>query len=660
VGNNSYDGLSPVVAGGDGPMLNVYAAIATAPDGATIVVDAGDYAESVWDIGANTLTLVPQGTVTICGPDLCEADTVGDGIPDWWRLQYFGTPTTTNSQSCASCTPTADGISNLDKFQCGLDPLTIYSLTVPAFAILNSAGHTASVPNFGWSSYVWSITDGTITTGQGTTNITWTAGSLGEATISLTASNSTFCNATLSATVAISNIDPTVTAIYNFTNNLLNPDNTGYPSQSPLVEGCDGNYYSTVVGEGAYGGGIVFQVSPSGIFTTLYSFCEAGGSYCLDGSAPSEGFVLGFDGNFYGTALFGGSNDAGTVFKVSTNGSFATIYTFASQTECYGLVQGSDSNFYGVTFNGVIFGITTNGAPTPLNFFSTSTDGIPYGPLVQSTNGDLYGTTDGPGQRGGAIFQFNNLSNSITIYPFAGQAFGNGAGPEPADRLIQGSDGNFYGVTRYGGNTNENSYGLGTVFKITPTGSLTTLNAFNGSDGENPWGPLVEGSDGNLYGVANGGGTNGDGTIFRVITTNGNFSVLYFFTGNEYDGALPVGGLVQGSDGNFYGLTESTIYRLTIPFQPPPNRISHIEVDGDNIVITVPSIASENYQLQYSPAPPCDTYSDILGAVVNNSFGGPITLTDIDGVQRGGACYRVHITNCDGNTYTDPVEIPPP
>jgi hypothetical protein len=92
VGNNSYDGLSDVVANGDGPKLNVSAAISTATDGSTIQVDTGDYAETVWDCGANSLTLNPAESVSVCGADLCGVDTVGDGIPDWWRLEYFRYP----------------------------------------------------------------------------------------------------------------------------------------------------------------------------------------------------------------------------------------------------------------------------------------------------------------------------------------------------------------------------------------------------------------------------------------------------------------------------------------------------------------------------------------------------------------------------------------
>ncbi|MGD1019369.1 MAG: thrombospondin type 3 repeat-containing protein [Verrucomicrobiia bacterium] len=121
VGKNSYNGFSDVVAGGEeGPKFNVSAAISVATDGSAIQVDTGEYSETLWDSGANSLTLNPQNDVNICGADLCETDTLNDGIPDWWRLEYFGTPTTTNADSCASCTstnPWAHGLTNLQVYQ---------------------------------------------------------------------------------------------------------------------------------------------------------------------------------------------------------------------------------------------------------------------------------------------------------------------------------------------------------------------------------------------------------------------------------------------------------------------------------------------------------------------------------------------------------------
>jgi len=127
LGNNSYDGLSSVVTNGDGPMRNISNAIAATSDGDTIVVASGYYAESTWDTGTKSLSLNPQGQVTVCDTDLCGSDSIGDGILDWWRQKYFGSPNSTNSMSCASCDPDGDGISNLQEYQLGTDPTDINS-----------------------------------------------------------------------------------------------------------------------------------------------------------------------------------------------------------------------------------------------------------------------------------------------------------------------------------------------------------------------------------------------------------------------------------------------------------------------------------------------------------------------------------------------------
>ncbi len=126
------------------------------------------------------------------------------------------------------------------------------------------------------------------------------------------------------------------------------------------------------------------------------------------------------------------------------------------------------------------------------------------------------------------------------------QSFPNGASP---NGLVQGGDGDFYGTTQSGG-----AYNAGTVFKISASGALTTLYSFNGgNDGANPYAGLVQGSDGYFYGTTEGGGTEGCGTVFQ-ISTNGVLTTLHSFIGGN-DGAAPQAGLVQGSDGYFYGTT---------------------------------------------------------------------------------------------------------
>jgi uncharacterized repeat protein (TIGR03803 family) len=174
--------------------------------------------------------------------------------------------------------------------------------------------------------------------------------------------------------------------------------------------------------------------------------------------------------------------------------------------------------------------------------------------LIQGPDGNFYGTTTAFGVGSGTVFKVSTSGTLTTLYSFC-------ARPKCADGfepsgLVLGADGNFYGVTAWGGNdVCEPLYGCGTVFKITPGGTLTTLHAFEHTDGEVPLGPLVQGSDGNLYGVTGYGGINcACGTAFR-ITTAGVFTELHTFTGPE--GAFPSAALIQGPDSRFYGVTLS-------------------------------------------------------------------------------------------------------
>ncbi len=153
------------------------------------------------------------------------------------------------------------------------------------------------------------------------------------------------------------------------------------------------------------------------------------------------------------------------------------------------------------------------------------------------------------------------LAQSATyslLYSFSGT----GDGADPYSPLALGSDGNFYGTAPSGG-TN----GFGSVYRIAPDGTFSMVYSFTGgAGGQGAITGLVQGSDGAFYGVA-GGGANNYGMIYKVTTT-GTFTTLYSFT-NGSDGGSPDGGLVQGSDGNFYGTTAGggqgygTIFKVT-------------------------------------------------------------------------------------------------
>jgi uncharacterized repeat protein (TIGR03803 family) len=335
--------------------------------------------------------------------------------------------------------------------------------------------------------------------------------------------------------------------------------NGEYP-EAGLVQGSDGNFYGTTDYGGTNGSGTVFKISTNGALTILHSF--TGG---IDGANPQAGLVQGSDGYFYGTTEYGGTNNLGTVFKISTNGALTSLHSFTGGDDGggpNGLMLGSDGNFYGTTGSGggpseagTVFRISTNGDLTNLYSFTGSNDGAsPAAGLVQGSDGSLYGTTQNGGTtnynglRDGTVFKITTNGALTTLYTFTGN---DGASPQAA--LVQGSDGYFYGTTPQGGSNN-----LGTLFKISANGKLTSLYSFTGgNDGWNPDGALVQGSDGYLYGTTAGVGylafESGHGTVFK-FTTNGALTTLYSFTGLS-DGAYPVAGLVQGSDGNLYGTT---------------------------------------------------------------------------------------------------------
>ncbi|HSY05097.1 MAG TPA: choice-of-anchor tandem repeat GloVer-containing protein [Steroidobacteraceae bacterium] len=352
-----------------------------------------------------------------------------------------------------------------------------------------------------------------------------------------------------------------------------------------LIQGTDGNFYGTTNYGGRYGAGTFFKVTPAGVETLLYSFVGGPG----DGAAP-DGVIQGADGNFYGATSNGGSGPCpfgcGTVFKITPDGAETVLYFFSGAADGgspNGLIQGSDGNFYGTTafggqFNsfcgqqgcGVVFRVTPAGGEAALySFVGGQNDGALAASVIQGKDGNFYGTTQYGGQSNdGTVFKVTPAGVESLLHSFAG---GND-GALPQLPLTQGSDGNLYGTTPYGG-----KYTNGVVFRVTPAGAATVLYAFAGttSDGANPFTAMVQGSDGNFYGTASSGGDSacagGCGTVFKM-TPAGAESTLYLFTASAGTGAQPPGpsGLIQGSDGNFYGTTSAggqfgagTLFKLT-------------------------------------------------------------------------------------------------
>ncbi len=205
----------------------------------------------------------------------------------------------------------------------------------------------------------------------------------------------------------------------------------------------------------------MFKLTPAGVLTTLHQFLGP------DGAGPDTSLIQGGDQALYGMTG-GGGNGQGTVFKITTSGVLTTLYRFSgldgSAPEA-ALVQGPDGNFYGTTVRGgsnnqgIVFKMTPSGLLTVLHEFST-VDGSPQAPLMIALDGNLYG-----------------ISASITVSHH------------------------------------------GKIFKITPSGAFSIVHSFSGSDGtfsDGPYGALVQGADGKLYGSTNEGGTYNQGTIFSL------------------------------------------------------------------------------------------------------------------------------------------------
>lgn len=348
---------------------------------------------------------------------------------------------------------------------------------------------------------------------------------------------------------------PVFTLLYTFAG--YYPTNGTGPSA--LIQATNGLLYGTA-GGGTYGGGIVFEMTPGGKLTILYNFCTE--NSCADGEGPGT-LIQATDGSLYGTTGSGGAYGYGTVFKITLDGVLTNLHNFdfTDGSEPAGLVQAADGNLYGMTFlggafeSGTVFKITPSGTLTTLYSFSFENgDGVyPGGPLVQASNGDLYGSTQGGGTSGlGTLFEITPGGTLTTLHSFSGA---DGASPEGA--LIQATDGNLYGITPAFG-----AYGYGTVFKMTLSGTLTTIYNFCAlsgcSDGAQPYAGLVQATDGNFYGTTELGGANqvcyfGSytcGTLYS-ITPDGVLTVLHRF--DYSDGQFPLTALTQDTNGVLYG-----------------------------------------------------------------------------------------------------------
>jgi uncharacterized repeat protein (TIGR03803 family) len=353
--------------------------------------------------------------------------------------------------------------------------------------------------------------------------------------------------------ISINCVTGTESVLYSFgtvRNDAANPlfDNS-------LIQANDGNFYGMTRSGGANGDGAVIRLTPNGDETVIGSFI--GG---MNGAQPLGHLIQATDGNLYGMTSAGGAYGVGVVFKITLSGTLTVLHAFAGGSDGEdpqgSLIQASDGNLYGMTFQGgthnggLIFKIDLSGTETVLwNFGGTNDGEFPGGNLVQASDGNFYGLTSAGGTtQNGVVFRYTPAGTESVLYSFQGQT--DGAAPQGS--LIQASDGELYGMTPQQGGVNRE----GAVFRVSPvSGQMTTVYSFTTSQADYGYAALLQANDGDLYvfGLLQQG-IEFQGVLFE-LTLSGSATVLWISGRTPTDGALPCGTVVQGADGSLYGLT---------------------------------------------------------------------------------------------------------
>lgn len=340
---------------------------------------------------------------------------------------------------------------------------------------------------------------------------------------------------------------------FTLLHSLISPDGSG---SRALLQGSNGNFYGITEQGGELGQGTVFKITADGVHTVLHSFDDD--SFAL----PEAGLVQDDEGNLYGLAgieTMDWEDPRCSAFKISSAGNFTELAGFWGQPVSE-LVKGSDGCFYCATYSvyddkGFVFKITPSGGSVLLRAFISPSDFVPNIGMIQGRDGNIYGTSDfmydseevdDEDYGYGSVFKITPAGIFTTLHVFNDED-----GSSPGAELVQGSDGTLYGTTETGGANDR-----GTVFKITPAGEFTTLHSFNGTDGERPRTQLVLGSDGHLYGACNVSYQYPDlysyGTVFKISPV-GKFTNLVFFRHTKTIRSADA--LVGGMDGNLYGVS---------------------------------------------------------------------------------------------------------
>lgn len=481
--------------------------------------------------------------------------------------------------------------------------------------------------------------------------------------------------------------------LYTFTDG-----NGGANPYARLTQGTNGNFYGPTSAGGTNGYGTLFRMTTANVVTFLYSF--SGGT---DGANPESGLTQGTDGNFYGTSYQGGANSFGSIYRLNPNGMVTALYAFTGDTDGaypYGdLIQGRNGNFYGTTLEGgangygTVFRLTTNGTLATLVSFNDANGAYPQAGVVQGADGNFYGTTLEGGLYGnGTVFCLTTNGVLTTLC-----SFNNTNGSSPAADLVQGTDGNLYGTCSSGG-----AGGQGTAFRIMTNGALTTLVWFDGLNGASPQSTLVQASDGNFYGTTPFGGTGynpsaggGNGTIFRLtvpIFTNSPLVVASAIACLPYSASLtgkavaPAGdalsyakvsgpawlvvatnGLLSGTPTNSdiganvfvvnltdtNGVSASATMKIVVAADPPPSFVSNpFSESWANVDQAYAATIATNGTAPYLGAGDILSFAKIGGpAWLNMAPDGSLSGTP-DGIYAGTNIFAVSVTDLGGSSNT--------
>jgi uncharacterized repeat protein (TIGR03803 family) len=333
----------------------------------------------------------------------------------------------------------------------------------------------------------------------------------------------------------------------------------GYEPDAGVIQDPAGNLYGTTqyagdlsCGDGE-GCGLVFGLNTSGTETVLHGFAGNG-----DGTIPFTPVARDSAGNFYGTTQDGGYG-WGVVYKIDTAGNETVLYSFTGGSDgcvpMQGLLVHTSDTLFGTTYGygcgsgyGTIFKIDSAGKFTLLHTFTGDfSDGANpfFGHLAMGKSGNLYGLTQGGGRWGwGVLYELSRSGKFKVLHSFRGGA---NDGCYPDGSVLQDGIGNFYGTTARCGSNN-----IGIIWKVNKQGKEIILHNFTGypSDGAFPVAGLARDSQGNLYGVATGGGAHGGGALYE-LSASGALTLLHSFDGT--DGDLPQGELLRTADGTFFG-----------------------------------------------------------------------------------------------------------